>query len=102
MQALKTKFSVWLVRQLTVRPISKTGSILMKLRNQPTSGDVVSFVSSIGMGENSSSVESRTITPAGAFHSDSCLGQAQPPDGHGPHIKTVSCAESAILPLSGL
>jgi hypothetical protein len=47
-------------------------------------------------------VESRTVTPAGAFHSDSRLVQAQPPDGHGPHIKTVSCAKLAVLPLPGL
>ena len=102
MQALKTKFSVWLVRQLTARPTSKTGSILMKLRGHPISGDVASFASLIEMGKDSSSAESRTVIPSSAFHSDSRLVQEQPPDAHNPHIEIVFCAKRAVLPLPGL
>lgn len=80
MQALKRKFSVSLVRQLTVHPVSKTGSILMKLRSHPISGEVASFVSSIKMEKDSSSVESRTVTPAAVFHGDSSLIQRRSPD----------------------
>ena len=102
MQALKTDLGVSLVRRQTVSPISKTGFIPMKLRNHPINGDVVSFVSLIEMGKDSSSAESRTVIPASAFHSDSRLVQGQPLDAHALHIQIPSGAKSAILPVSGL
>jgi len=56
----------------------------------------------IEMGKDSSSAESPTVIPAGAFRSDSCLVQGQPPNAHALHIEILSCAKFAILPLPGL
>jgi hypothetical protein len=54
------------------------------------------------MGKDSSAAESRTVIPAVAFPSDSCLVQGRLPDAHAPHIEIIAGAKLAFLPSPGL